>query len=253
MKTLVFYLLLFLSLNLPAQTDQESYKQAVKLKSESRYEESLAIFQQLLKSDSSKIEYLTGASFLYSKLGNRHQAEADRLGYFQKAEYLAKKAISINSSNAEGHYTYALAIARQNENASTKTKISNAKLIRTECDLALKINPKHTGALHILGRWHRSIAGFNFIEKGMINTFFGGVPQGGSYQDAIDCFSKTVLIEPNFMLHKYELAQTYYERGEGDDYILCKIWCKKVLEMKPIDEDDRRIQEKAKVLLAKVE
>ena len=83
--------------------------------------------------------------------------------------------------------------------------------------------------------------------------FFGGVPEGGSYKDAIDCFSKAVLLEPGSMLHKYELAQTYFERGEGDDNLLCKIWCKKVLEMKAVDEDGKRTQLKAKDLLAKVE
>jgi tetratricopeptide (TPR) repeat protein len=253
LKTLSFLLFIFTSVVSSAQTQDDLYKQALKLKGEFKYDEALTIFQQLLKADSSRIEYLTNASFLYSKLGNRQKAEADRQKYFQKSEYLAKKAISINPNNAEGHYTYALAIARQNEYASTKTKIANAKLIRTECDLALKANPKHTGALHILGRWHRSIAGFNFIERGMINTFFGGVPQGGSYQDAIDCFSKAVKLEPIYMLHKYELAVTYYERGEGDDYILCKIWCKKVLEMKPMDQDDVLTQQKARDLLKKVE
>jgi len=223
------------------------------MKNESKYEESLVFFQLLMKADSSHIEYLTNASYLYSKLGNRQKTELKRQEYFRKAEYLAKKSIAINPNIAEGHYTYALAIARQNEYATTKVKISNAKLIRTECDLALKINPKHTGTLHILGRWHRSIAGFNFVEKGMINTFFGGVPEGGSYKDAIDCFSKAVLLEPTAMIHQFELAQTYYERGEGDDTILAKIWCKKVLEMKPHNEDDKVTQEKAKALLAKVE
>ena len=240
-------------MNVLAQSHEEQYKQAVKFRNESRYEESLAIFQQLLKTDSSRIEYLCGASYLYSKLGNRQKVEKNRQEYFQRAEYLAKKAISINPNNAEGHYTYALSIARQNEYASTKQKIANAKLIRTQCDLALKINPKHTGVLHILGRWHRSIAGFNAIEKGMINAFFGGVPEGGSYKDAIDCFSKAVLLEPTFMLHQFELAQTYYDRDEGDDRLLCKIWCKRVLDMKAKDEDERLTQQKAMALLKKVE
>jgi tetratricopeptide (TPR) repeat protein len=227
--------------------------QAVKLKNESRFEESLVIFQQLLKADSSRIEYVYNTSFLYSKLGNRQQEESARQNYFLKAESLARKAIAIDPNNAEGHYTYALALGRMNENASSKQKIANAKLIKGECEAGLKLNPRHSGLYHILGRWHRTIAGFNFVEKGMINAFFGGVPEGGSYKDAIDCFSKAVLLEPGYMLHKFELAQTYYERGEGDDNILCKVWCKKVIEMLPVDSDDRLTLEKARSLLAKVE
>jgi tetratricopeptide (TPR) repeat protein len=240
-------------LDVGAQQQEEQYKLAVKLKNESRFEESLAIFQQLLKADSARAEYLYNTSFLFSKLGNRQKEEAARLSYFQKSEYYAKRAIAVAPDNAESHYTYALALGRINENASSKQKIANAKLIKSECETGLKLNPKHSGLYHILGRWHRTIAGFNFVEKGMINAFFGGVPEGGSYKDAIDCFSKAVLLEPGYLLHKYELAETYYERGEGDDYILCKIWCKKVLEMTPMDVDDKLTQEKARRLLQKVE
>jgi tetratricopeptide (TPR) repeat protein len=249
----IFFFIAAFSVSISAQNADEQYKHAIKLKDESRFEESLAIFQQLLNSDSNKVEYLYNTSFLFSKLGNRQKEESARLNYFRKGEYFARKAIATDPKNAEGYYTYALALGRMNENASSKQKISNAKLIKEQCEKGLKINPRHSGLYHILGRWHRTIAGFNFMEKGMINAFFGGVPEGGSYKDAVDCFSKAVLLETSVMIHKFELAQTYYERGEGDDYILCKIWCKKVLEMIPADQDDKLTQQKAKALLQKVE
>jgi regulator of microtubule dynamics protein 3 len=236
-----------------AQDNDERFRQAMQLKNDGRLEEALVAFEQLVKIDSSRVEYLYNTSFLYSKLGNRQQEEAARQRYFQKGEYFAQRAVARDPNNAEAHYTYALALARKNEYASSREKISNAKLIKTECETALKLNPKHSAVWHILGRWHRTVAGFNFVEKGMINAFFGGVPEGGSYKDAIDCLSKAVLLEPGYMLHKFELAQTYYERGEGDDYILCKIWCKKVLAMTPLDQDDKRTLVKAQQLLSKVE
>lgn len=248
-----FFLFLLFSGNVFSQTPDEQFRKAVKLKNESRFEESLAVFQQLLKNDSSRAEYLYNTSFLYSKLGNRQKEESVRLSYFQIAEYMAKKSIAVDPNNAEGRYTYVLALGRMNENASSRQKISNGKLIKSECETGLKLNPRHSGIYHILGRWHRTVAGFNFVEKGMINAFYGGVPEGGSYKDAVECFSKAVLIDPGYMLHKFELAQTYYERGEGDDYLLCKIWCKKVLEMTPVDSDDRLTQERARKLLEKID
>ena len=75
---------------------------------------------------------------------------------------------------------------------------------------SISLNPKLAGAYHILGRWHRAIAGFNVIEKAMINSFFGGVPPGGSYEDALKSFMTAIGIEPKYMNHQYELAQTYY-------------------------------------------
>jgi len=249
---LLFFLLLIFTPALHAQ-DAELYHSALLLKSESKLEESLSIFRQLLKKDSSSVDYLWNTCFILCRLGNRQTGYAARLKFFHEAEYLARKAVGVDAHNANAHYAYALALARINEFASNKQKISNAKLLKNECDLALRLDPKHAGAYHILGRWHRAVAGFNFMEKAMINAFFGGVPQGGSYKDAIDCLSKAVLLEPGYIYHKYELAVTYYERDEKDDDILCKIWCKKVLEMKPRDVDDVGTQEKAKVLLKKVE
>ncbi len=253
MKKIIFYFLIICCDVFALQTEVP-FQKALRLKNESRFEESLTIFQQLLKADSAKVEYLYNTSFLYSKLGNRQKEESVRQNYFRKAEYLAKKAIATDPNNAEGHYTYALALGRINENAGSKQKIANAKLIKWACEkTGLRLNPKHSGLHHILGRWHRTIAGFNFVEKGMINAFFGGVPEGGSYKDAIDCFSKAVLLEQGSMLHKFELAQTYYERGEGNDYMLCKIWCRKILEMAAVDQDDKLTQEKARKLLESVE
>ncbi len=251
-RQLLLILLLPASLVL-AQTPEADLKKALVLKDQKRWEESLAIFQQLLKSDSTRVPYLTNTAYLLCKAGNRETVDEKRQSYFRKAEYLSRKAIALQATDAEAHYNYALALGRINENASSKQKIANAKVIRNECDLALKYDPKLAGAWHILGRWHRTVAGFNFVEKAMINTLFGGVPEGGSYESAIDCFSKAVQLEPEVMLHKIELAQTYADRNQGKDDVLARVWCKKVLDLTERDDDDRDCVSRAKALLAKLD
>jgi tetratricopeptide (TPR) repeat protein len=242
-----------LSAGLFAQNDNQQYQEALKLKNENKFDESLMIFNQLLKNDSTNTDYFCSAAYLLCKLGNRQKTEEARQDYFRKAEYFSKKAIALDNKNPEAHYNYALALGRISEFASSKQKIANAKLIKTEAVTAIKLNPKHAGAYHILGRWHSSVAGFNMVEKAMINTFFGGVPEGGSYDDAIEAFKKAAQFEPNYMLHKYELALNYYERDKKDDYVYAKIWCGKILEMIPKDVDDKATQEKAKALLKKID
>ena len=243
MKRLICLLALLFTLQ--AQAQNITLAGALQLKEAKKWKEAFDAFSVLLKSDSTNVDYLTNASYLYSKLGNLKTAEAERQAFFNKALYLAKKARSINPSSAHAHYMIALALGRINEHASNKQKIANAKLIKNECDTAVKLDPKLAGAYHILGRWHRTVAGFNFIEKAMINTLFGGVPEGGSYEAAIDNFSKAILLEPDEMLHKFELAETYRERNNDGDDIKANVWYKKVLEMKAKDEDERGMQEKA--------
>src|SRR5438445_2567295 len=199
MKKLFFTVLAIItSLSLSAQTNDEQYAKAYKLKLEYKYKEAFPLFQSLLKADSNNVNYLQCASYLYSKYGYYYATDAEKMNYYKTAEYLAKKAIKSNEASADAHYVYAGALGRINENASSKQKIANAKLIKSEVDRAIALNPKLAGAYHILGRWHRTIAGFNVIEKAMINSFFGGVPPGGSYDDAVKAFMMAVSIEPKY-------------------------------------------------------
>ncbi len=248
-----FLLLLFYPVFLFGQSSEEQFQKALRLKNDLKFEEALPLFQQLLKNDSNNTNYLVNTAFLLCKIGNREKEEKNRQRYFRNAAYLSKKAITINNNNAPAHYNYALALGRINEFAGTKQKIANAKVIKTECDQAIKLDPKMAGAYHILGRWHQTIAGFNLIEKAMINTMFGGVPEGGSYDAAIECFSKAISIEPGYKLHYYELALTYHERGKDKDDIYSKIWVKKAIDLPVRDNDDKETQKKCEELLKKVE
>ena len=241
-------LLLSASRKLEAQNKQ-LFDKGLQYRAEYKNPEGLAIFQLLLKADSNNADYLSNASYFFSKVGHLQPTEMKRADYFNKGAYLAKKAIKINPNIAEAHYGYALALGRLNENAGSKQKIANAKVIKQEADLALKYNPKHAGAYHILGRWHRTIAGFNFIEKVAINTLYGGVPEGGSYESAISCFQKAIQFEPGYMLHYYELAQTYIDRDQGDDKKQAAQILKKAMELPVKNADDKMTFQKCGELM----
>ncbi len=248
-KIIVFSISLFISVSTIAQNNDELYAKAYKLKTEYKYKEAFPLFQVLLKSDSNNVNYLQYASYCYSKYGFYYGAENQKINYYKTAEYLAKKAIQLDSKSADAHYVYAMALGRINENASSKQKVANSKLIKNEVDLAIQLNPKHAGAYHILGRWNRTVAGFGAIEKMMINSFFGGVPPGGSYDDAVKCFTTCIQLEPKFMLHQYELAQTYFDMEKE---VEAKIWAQKVVGMTPSSDDDIKAKKDAEVLLKKI-
>lgn len=237
-----------------SQTNDEFYKRALQLNHESKFEESFEIFRQLLKSDSANVNYLHNTSFLYCKMGFGQPTEASRMDFYRTGEYLAKKALAIDKNSAGAHYSYAVALGRLNEHASNKQKIAVAKQIKQEADMAVKLDPKLAGAYHVLGRWHRTIAGFNTFEKLMINTMFGGVPEGGSYEAAIESFTKAIQLEPNNIIHYYELAQTYYERDNKSDKIYAKVWVMKAIEL-PENKNDKDypvFKKKCEELLQKV-
>lgn len=232
-----------------SQANDELYNKAYALKVAYKYKEALPLFQVLLKSDSNNVNYLQYASYLYSKYGYYYVPEGEKPTFYKTAEYLAKKAIKLNDNSADAHYAYAMALGRINENASSKQKVANSKLIKSQVDKAIALNPKLAGAYHILGRWHRTIAGFNAFEKAMINSFFGGVPPGGSYEDAVKAFMTAVSLEPKYMLHQYELAETYYEMGKE---VEAKLWAEKALQIIPSNEDDNKAKKELDELLKKL-
>lgn len=232
-----------------AQTNEELLAKGLKCRAEYNTKEGFPIFQKLLKSDSNNVVYLYSASYFYCKTGNSFPDEDTRLKYFHTGEYLAKKALKADYKNAECHYVYALALGRINEFAGSKQKIANSKVIKTEIDECLKFNPTHAGAYHILGRWNRTIAGFNAIEKMAINALYGGVPAGASYDGAIKAFTQAMVNEPKYKLHQYELAETYHEMGKD---INANIYLDKILAVPSTNDDNRDTDEKAKKLLAKI-
>lgn len=233
-----------------AQSNDELYAKAYKLKTEYKYKEAFPMFQTLVKSDSSNVNYLQFASYCYSKYGFYYvTGEAEKIKYYKTAEMLAKKAIKINETSADAHYVYAMALGRINENASSKQKIANAKLIKGQVDRAIALNPKLAGAYHILGRWHRTVAGFSAIEKAMINSFYGGVPPGGSYDDAVKAFMAAVAIEPKYMSHQFELAQTF---ADMDKDVEAKLWAEKALTITPSNDDDIKAKKDLEELLKKL-
>lgn len=236
----------FCTIAAEAYSDPEKeLKNAVYLQENGRWSEALPLFKSLLKNDSGSVELLWRTSYLYSQLGSKQPSEKVKQQWYLTSSQLAKKAISVSPKNANAHYAYALALGRMNENASSRTKIDYARLIKSEAETALKYDPKLAGPYHILGRWHRIVAGFNMIERTMINAVFGGMP-AGTYEDAIHNFEKAISLEPKVGIHYYELALTLNERDNKGDTEKAKQWLKKAMNIpaiSPIDKEHRALCE----------
>ena len=91
----IILILFFCFVNLVSE-GQNDLSRGLELKAEKKWEESFKVFSQLLKSDSSNIDYLTNTSYLYSKLGSQRKTETEKQGYYNYASYLSQKAISLS-------------------------------------------------------------------------------------------------------------------------------------------------------------
>lgn len=240
---------LFISISGISQTEKELYAQGLKYKKQVNNKKMLVTFKKLVDLKPENVDYLSNLSFAFSKVGSNLDDEDTQLKYYVKAKTLAAKAKKLDDNDAFAHYAYALALARENENASSKTKIANAKEIQKECNRALELNPNEAGAYHIMGRWHRTFAGFGKTKTALVNTFFGGKPEGGTYADAITNFKKAIKLEPWYMLHTYELAVTYHEMGKDD---LAKEFVEKAMKLPQTYNDAKKCYKQCEKLLAEL-
>jgi tetratricopeptide (TPR) repeat protein len=199
-----------------AQTEAELYKLGMKYKKDVDNVKLLQVFKKLVEMKPENADYLAHMSFGYSKVGANLSDEKLQLKYYAKAKEVATKAMKNDPKSAYAHYSFALALARENENAGSKQKIANAKEIKKECEISMKLDPTIAGNYHIMARWHRTFAGFSKMENALVNTLFGGKPEGGTYKDALAMFQKAIELEPWYMLHVYELAVTYKEMKQND-------------------------------------
>lgn len=229
----------------------QKFQQGEKLQQEKKWSEALDIFKELLKGDSSNVEYLWRTSYIHSIMGVEQKTESARQEWYKRAAYLGKKAIIQHPQNANAHYAYAVSLGRMTEFASSKTKIENAKIIKSEAELTIKLDPKTAGAYHILGRWHREIAGFNLFERTMIKAIFGDLP-GGTYEESIKYFEKAILLEPMNAIHYFELAQSLLARDQKNDKQNAKNWLIKATQIQVRSADDKNNKSKCEKLLKEI-
>ncbi len=250
--TTVLSLLIGLSIIATGQSNADLQKKALVYRNAGQSKEALTIFEGLLKQDSANLNYLQYTSYLIAKVWHdKSDIDASAAApYYSKALYLAGKALKIDSNSAEANYAYAFAVGVINETASNKQQIANAKIMKDHIDKCLKFSPHHGGAFHLLGRWSRRLAEFSGVEKFAVKALYGATLPVATYKDAADAFEKAIVAEPDWLIHYYELAYTYYEM---DKYADAKIWLQQAISNTTFKGDDAQdVKDKCKKLLAKL-
>jgi tetratricopeptide (TPR) repeat protein len=215
--------------------------------------EALALtkYDEALKLNPNHYAALHNASFLYSRVGNRMPQEQldKKTQYFRKAKDLAEKAIKANPTDAEGYYVMGVALGRIALIAGSKERVASSTEIKKNAETALRYSPQHPGAWYILGRWNAKVANLNFAEKAAANVLFGGLPEGASNQNAVNCYQNALKYKPNYILYMYDLASTYYTMGNKTK---AKETLQALLKLKPMTEDDPATLEEAELMLSEL-
>ncbi len=165
------------------------------------------------------------------------------------AEYAlaaARRAVQADPQSATAHLCVAVSYAKNFPFVDNRTKVNWSRQLKAECETAIALDPRQDVGHYLLGRWHFGVANMNFFLKGLVMVVYGGLPKA-SNAEAIKHFKQAITLNPNRIIHHFELASVYTATGETK---LARVELEKCQILKPFDRDDEAAQRDAKTSLA---
>jgi tetratricopeptide (TPR) repeat protein len=173
-------------------------------------------YQEALKVDPRSYEALWKATREAVDVGE-FASQAQRDSMYTAAELYARRAVEANPGDTEGHFQLARALGRKALSLGKRDQVKYAGDVRTQALEALKINPKHPGALHVMGMWDYNVMRLSGMTRFMAKTFLGGkVFDSANWDDAQRYMEESVAVDPGRLVHHLDLARVYAARGNKE-------------------------------------
>lgn len=178
-------------------------------------EKALVCYEAALKQEPANVPVLVRSARMLCNIGGRSKDKEFKRLHAAKAKAISLQAIALDKRNTEAHLNYTLALGMLSEMAdSPREKLESARIIRTEIDIILSIDPQYAPAYYILGKWHYALASLNGFERWMCKLLFGGMPEGASMKEAVRCYDKAIQLWPDYILFHYSIAMSWHSLGE---------------------------------------
>ncbi|MCB9233401.1 MAG: hypothetical protein H6581_17220 [Bacteroidia bacterium] len=239
-------LILCLNISLSAQSVEEMLNTARPWYDTSKEPAALDLYMKVLEKEPGNYEALWQSSLLMSRIGHRVTDQGLKERYFNNAKENAIKAMNANAGDAQGYFVMSVAMGRMALISPPKPRVAASKDIKKYAELALKYNPKHAGAWHVLGLWNYRVANLSWAEKTAANLLFGGAPEGASNENAENCYKSALKFYPNYILYMYDYAFLLSEWDREDE---AKKLCEQILALPAKYIDDKMYQDQARQLL----
>lgn len=207
-------------------------------------------YEAALSVDSMYFDALIKASNEAVELGRFDPVESNRTSLYKRAEQYARRAVAVRPNDADSHFVLAKAIGRNALTMGSRDRVKYGGVVHDEAMAALKIDPKHAGANHVMGLWNAEVMRLNGIARFMAKNLLGGKVFGeASWDNAIKYMEAAVASQPNLISHHLDLAEIYEDRDMKDKAREQLEWIGKA----PVTElNDKHYKEMAAEMLAKL-
>lgn len=193
--------------------------------------------------DTTSYDWLVKAAHEAVDKGEFNPSDDQRKTLYRNAEQYARRAVAANPNDAEGHFQLARAIGRNALSMGSRDRVKYAAVVRDEAMTALKLNPRHAGAMHVMGVWNAEIMRLNGFVRMVAKNLLGGKVFGeANWDNAQKYLEDAVAIEPNRITHHLDLAGVYADRGMKDRARKEYEW---IATAPVVDYNDRNYKEEA--------
>lgn len=183
-------------------------------------------------------------------LGEAATTPAQRTEFNARAEAYARRAVAANISGADGHFMLSVALGRTALTVGSRERVKYATEIYDQAAAAVKLDPQHAGALHVLGVWNAEIMRLNGITRFAARNFLGGkVFDRASWAEARRYMEAAVSADPGRITHRLDLAMIYADNG---DRARAKSTCTEALQMPTVEFNDTSYKQQCERLVARL-
>ena len=172
-------------------------------------------YEAAIAVDTKNYEALWKASRAAVDIGEMEANAGVRKQTYKTAEQYARRAVEANPADAEGHFHLARSLGRTALSLGKRDRVKYAGEVRAHALQALERNPKHPGALHVMGMWNAEIMRLSGLQRFAAKTLLGGkVFSEASWKEAVRYMEAAVAAEPERIVHRIDLGEVYEDVGD---------------------------------------
>jgi tetratricopeptide (TPR) repeat protein len=233
--TVAVYSTLFLSTG-PSQDVSALIRKADQLDEQEQTDAAIGALKQAEKVSPNNPDLLIKLSQDYSAKIDAVKDRSEKLHFANLCLEYARKAVREAPDNSDAHVCLSIAYGKMTDFVDNKTKMEYSKVVRSEAEKALELNPKNDLASLILARWNFEMATLNPILKGFAQALYGQLPQA-SKEKAIEYFRRAIAAGPQRIVNHAAYAEALEAMGKTQE---AKTEWSKVKQLKPADAEDRK-------------
>ncbi len=185
-------------------------------------DEALGHYRAALALDSMSYDALWRTAQILVDLGeqltNAQRGRRDSL--YAEGLALAQRAVNVNAQGADGHFMVAVATGRVALTKGARERVRFAGVIRESALRAIELDPRHAGAMHVMGRWNAEIQRLPGVTKFFAKTFLGAsIFNQANWDNAFSYYTQAIELEPDNIYHRLDMAEAMVDADRPSEAV----------------------------------